>query len=121
MILGTSWIRSHWSPPMNAINLRIRPHMAQINHCVSFIGGLGLGYLVLHRFKCALPLSMALVFAMACIKTYLISLAKGGEMVPRGRSLPYMAAWWLLFGLLAAFAILSGLAFCIAIWTSIAS
>ena len=120
MIFGTSWIRSRWSPPMNAINLRIRQHMAQINHYASFIGGLGLGYLVLHRFKCALPLSMALVFAMACIKTYLISLAEGRKMVPRGRSLSHIVAWWFLFGLLAALVILSGLAFCIAIWTSIA-
>ena len=80
---------------------------------------MGLGYLLLHKLNCALLLSFALVFSMACSKAYLFRVVDERPVIPRGKSPPYMIAWWICFGLLVAFFLLCGIALWVAVFASL--
>jgi hypothetical protein len=87
---------------LSRVNQYARSHAFYINWYVSLLGAAGLGYLVLSRLTFGLMLSIALVFTMAAIKSYVFHVTSGQPAVPADRSIPYMVAWWLCFGLLAA-------------------
>ena len=65
-----------------------RRHAFNINWYASLAGAMGLGYLLFQKLAFAIPLSMWLVFMMACTKLYLFDLVKGRPIVPRGKSVP---------------------------------
>jgi hypothetical protein len=98
-----------------------RRHAVHINWYASLLGAAGLGYLLLHKLEFAIPVSMALVFWMACTKVYLFHLVDGQPFVPRGKSAAYMAAWWVCFGLLAIFLVVCSFAFLAVLIMQVAS
>ena len=79
-----------------------RRHAFQINWFASLLGAAGMGYLLFHTLKFALPLSVALVFSMACAKIYVFHVVEGRPIVPQGKPLSYRVAWWICFALLVA-------------------
>lgn len=98
------------------INGFARRHAFNINWYSSLLGTMGLGYLLFQRFTFAIPLSMWLIFMMACTKLYLFHLVDGRPIVPRDKSVPYMIAWWICFGSLLAFFSICAIALLVAIF-----